>query len=93
MKNNLSTCPYLFRRLELDLIKKGRLCASQWVTTREQLAIFLHQAVTNNSIQIIAERFQRSNETISKAFKAVLNALVHPDFCNPILRLPPTDSI
>lgn len=66
MKDSLSTRPHLFRRLERDLIQKGGLSSSRYVGTKEQLAIFLHQAVTNNSIRQAGERFQRSNETISK---------------------------
>ncbi|KAE9388049.1 hypothetical protein BT96DRAFT_742386, partial [Gymnopus androsaceus JB14] len=46
-------------------------------------------AVTNNSIRKTAEWFQRSNETISKSFKAVLFALIYPDFRMSIMNLPP----
>ena len=34
--------------------------------TLEQLAIFLYMSVTGLSIQQVGERFQHSNETISK---------------------------
>ena len=39
---------------------------SRHVTLEEQLAIFLYASVTGLSIRHLGERFQRSNETISK---------------------------
>lgn len=39
---------------------------SRNVLLEEQLAIFLSRCVTGTSIRHVAERFQRSNETISK---------------------------
>ena len=39
---------------------------SKFVTLEEQLAIFLYGSVTGLSVRHLGERFQRSNETISK---------------------------
>ena len=39
---------------------------SRHITLEEQLAIFLYACVTGLSIRHLGERFQRSNETISK---------------------------
>jgi hypothetical protein len=39
---------------------------SKFVSLEEQLAIFLYASVTGLSIRHIGERFQRSNETISR---------------------------
>lgn len=39
---------------------------SKHVSLEEQLAIFLYMAVTGLTIHHVGERFQRSNETISK---------------------------
>ena len=39
---------------------------SRNVLLEEQLAIFLYRCVTGLSIRHVAERFQRSNETVSK---------------------------
>lgn len=39
---------------------------SRYVSIEEQLAIFLYMAVTGLTIRHVGERFQRSNETISK---------------------------
>lgn len=66
MKDNLAVRPTVFRRLEEELVVLGGLQSRRYVDVSEQLAIFLYQAVTNNSIRKTAERFQRSNETISR---------------------------
>jgi hypothetical protein len=42
------------------------LTDSKNVTLEEQVAIFLYTCVTGLSIRHVGERFQRSNETISK---------------------------
>jgi hypothetical protein len=39
---------------------------SKYVSLEEQLAIFLYASVTGLSIRHLAERFQRSNDTISR---------------------------
>ena len=39
---------------------------SKFVSLEEQLAIFLYASVTGLTVQHLGERFQRSNETISK---------------------------
>lgn len=66
MADNIGVRPAVFSKLEQELVSKGGLLPSRWVDTSEMLAIFLYQVVTNSSIRKTAERFQRSNETISK---------------------------
>jgi hypothetical protein len=39
---------------------------SRYVTLKEQLAIFLYKCVTGLSVRHVGERFQRSNDTISR---------------------------
>jgi hypothetical protein len=52
----------LVRELEnLYLIKQSR-----FMSTEEQVAIFLYSVVTNLSNRKVSERFQRSGETISR---------------------------
>ena len=63
---DIGVWPAVFSKLKQELVLKGGLLPSRWVDTSEMLAIFLYQAVTNSAIQKTAERFQRSNETISK---------------------------
>lgn len=40
--------------------------SSRYVSLEEQLAIFLYMCVTGSTIRHVGERFQRSNETISR---------------------------
>lgn len=48
---------------------------SKFVTLEEQVAIFLYMCVTGNTIRHTGERFQRSNETISRS--VCLNTLIN----------------
>jgi hypothetical protein len=53
----------------IALVAELRLCGladSRYVGLEEQVAIFSYMLVTGMSIRHVAERFQRSNETISK---------------------------
>ncbi|PPQ85132.1 hypothetical protein CVT26_004388 [Gymnopilus dilepis] len=93
MKDNLAFRPTVFRKLGRELVQRGGLVARRWVDTTEQLAIFLYQAVTNNTIQKAGERFQRSNETISTCFKAVLDAIISPGFRGHYIKLPNPDNV
>jgi len=50
----------------------------QHVSLKEQAAIFLYMSVTGLSIQHVGERFQRSNETISKYFYSYCEMYPNP---------------
>lgn len=50
MKDALALRPAIFRQLEQELVSLGGLRPRRYVDTQESLAIFLYQAVTNNSI-------------------------------------------
>ena len=65
MHHNLAVSAMVLCRLKKELVEKGGLMGRCWITTMEQLASFLYQIATGNSIQKTAECFQRSNETIS----------------------------
>ena len=57
------------RHVFLELIQELRQLGhdrSKYVSLEEQLAIFLYISVTGLSIRHVGERFQRSNETISR---------------------------
>ena len=57
------------RHVFLELISALRRMghsSSRFVSLEEQLAIFLYACVTGLTIRHIGERFQRSNETISR---------------------------
>jgi hypothetical protein len=57
------------RDVFLELIEELRGLGhenSRYVSLEEQLAIYLYMSVTGLTIRHVGERFQRSNETISK---------------------------
>lgn len=55
----------VFDKLICELRKMGHK-NSKYVSLEEQLAIFLYCSVTGLTIRHVGERFQRSNETISR---------------------------
>jgi hypothetical protein len=57
---------HVFLALEYELRVICALADSRYVSLREKLAIFLYMCVTGLSVGHVGERFQRSNETISK---------------------------
>ena len=65
-KEQLGMHKHVFLRLVKELKKKTGLWDTRWVRTEEQVAIFCYALVTNLSNRKIAERFQRSGDTISK---------------------------
>ena len=56
---------HTFKSVTLDLRRYGHE-ASKHVSLEEQLAIFLYICVTGLPIRHVGERFQRSNDTISR---------------------------
>ena len=56
---------HVFRRLVSALQDTG-IMRSKHVSLEEKLAIFLYASVTGLSVRHLGERFQRSNDTISK---------------------------
>jgi hypothetical protein len=57
---------HVFLALVFTLRTKCGLVDSKYIKLEEQVAIFLYMSVTGLSIRHVGERFQRSNETISK---------------------------
>ena len=55
----------VFQQLIIELRSMG-YTDSRYITLEEQLAIFLYTCVTGLTIRHVGERFQRSNDTISK---------------------------
>lgn len=56
---------HVFRRL-LTALSIAGVTRSKYISLEEKLAIFLYASVTGLSIRHLGERFQHSNETISK---------------------------
>ena len=76
--NELGVHKTVFRILVAELQNAG-YHATRNVSSEEQLAIFLYTCVTGLSIRHISERFQRSNDTISRyiLFSQVRPLLMH----------------
>jgi hypothetical protein len=55
----------VFEQLIIELRSHGH-ADSRYVSLEEQLAIFLYTCVTGLTIRHVGERFQRSNDTISR---------------------------
>lgn len=58
--------------LLIDKLRELGHSDSRYVTLEEQLAIFLYSCVTGLSTHHVGERFQRTTDTISRYFKAML---------------------
>jgi hypothetical protein len=65
----------IFRALISKLREKKLLADSREVSLEEKVAIFLYAVPKNASNQTLQDRFQRSPETISRHFGAVLDAI------------------
>jgi hypothetical protein len=72
----------------MDALVDIGIRSSRNVTLQEQLAIFLYTCVTGLSIRHVGERFQRSNDTISKYFLKMLGVFSHPPFYTNNVCLP-----
>ena len=65
MHTELGVRVHVFRQMIIALQKAG-MGPSKHISLEEKLAIFLYASVTGLSIRHLGERFQHSNETISK---------------------------
>jgi hypothetical protein len=66
IKTELGMRVHVFLALVAQLRLLTGLTDSRHITADEQVAIFLYTCVTGLSIRHVGERFQHSNETISK---------------------------
>ena len=66
--------------LEQLLTQKGGLKSARYIDSTERLGIFLYAVTSDLSMRKLAERFQRSTQTIHKAYHHVLQCLIS----NPI---------
>ena len=58
----------MFLALVEELRESCHMRDSKYIGLEEQVAIFFYMCVTGLSVQHVGERFQHSNETISKYF-------------------------
>jgi hypothetical protein len=56
--------------------------------TKEQLGIYLYAIVTNLSMRKLAERFQRSTETIQRTYHKVMRCFLSPYIYGSIIQNP-----
>lgn len=63
---------FVFRKLLRELEQRAGLGPTRYVTSEEQLAIFLCIAQTGLSNAEMQERFQRSGDTISKQVLSII---------------------
>lgn len=68
--------PEVFRKLCAELETNYGLKSSDKMSTLEKLGIFVYTLALGVSNRDVGERFQRSGETISRAFHEVLEAMV-----------------
>jgi len=85
IKDNLGISKKGFRYLENLLIRKTGFQATRFMGTSEQLGIFLYAVTTNLSMRKLAERFQRSTETINRVYHKVMNLFLRSGFYQSII--------
>jgi hypothetical protein len=83
MKDNLGISVEGFLYLRDILIKKAGLRYTRYMTTTEQLGIFLYAVVSDLSMRKLAERFQRSTETIDRVYHKVMRCLLCKSIYEP----------
>lgn len=90
VKDNLGTSQEGFLYLEDLLIRKAGLQSTRYMGTTEQLGIFLYAVVTDLSMRKLAERFQRSTETINRVYHKVMRCFLAKDLYDSVIQ--PTTS-
>ncbi len=72
IRDNMGVTKEGFLYVEDLLIRKSSLRPTRYMGTAEQLGIFLYAVTTDLSIRKLAERFQRSTETIDRTYHKVM---------------------
>ncbi|TVU11510.1 hypothetical protein EJB05_45101, partial [Eragrostis curvula] len=78
---------FIFHRLVKCIRDSNLLKDRRNVFVEEQVAIFLYAVSKNSSNRTLQGQFQHSGETISRHFRAVLNALIR--LSTSLIQLPP----
>jgi hypothetical protein len=76
MRDNMGISQAGFQYLEQLLTQKGGLKSARYMDSTERLGIFLYAVTSDLSMRKLAERFQRSTQTIHKAYHHVLQCLI-----------------
>jgi hypothetical protein len=88
IKDNLGVTQEAFEHLEILLKQESSLQPTKYMTTREQLGIFLYAVTTDLSMRKLAERFQRSTEAIQRTYHKVMRAFLSKDFYKSNMQSP-----
>jgi hypothetical protein len=86
IKDNLGISQAGFIYLEDLLIRKSCLRNTKNMGTTEQLGIFLYAVVTDLSMRKLAERFQRSTETIQRVYHKVMNCFLYKEIYKSVIQ-------
>jgi hypothetical protein len=87
-RDNLGISQEGFKYLEDLLRRKGGLCGTRYMGTTEQLGIYLYAVVTDLSMRKLAERFQRSTETINRVYHKVMRCFLAKELYESIIVAP-----
>jgi len=79
IKHNLGVTKDGFLYIEELLIRNGGLRQTRYMSTTEQLGIFLYAVRSDLPIRGLCERFQRSKETIGRVFHKVMRCFLRKD--------------
>ena len=93
MQNNLGMNTHVFLRLLHALEEKAGLRDSRHISKEEKLAILLYALVTNCTNRKLAERFQRSGDTISRVIHSVIDTVLAPAFYHAYVKPPDANSV
>lgn len=88
IKDNLGISQAGFRYLENLLIRRSKFKDTRYMDTTEQLGIFLYAVSTDLSMRKLAERFQRSTETINRTYHKVMHHFLQPEFYKTFVTFP-----
>lgn len=88
IKDNQGISKEGFLYLENLLVRKSNLRDTRYMDTTEQLGIFLFAVVTDLSMRKLAERFQRSTETINRTYHKVMKHFLWPQFYKSFVKFP-----
>jgi hypothetical protein len=83
----MAMAQHVFTNLVRHMRRAG-LCDTRYVTAEEQVSIFLRLIVYGMGNREAQERFQRSGDTISKAFHRVLELITNSSFYSTFVHLP-----
>lgn len=78
---------FIFHRFVKCIRDRNLLKDTRNVSVEEQVAIFLYAVSKNSSNRTLQGRFQHSGETISRHFRAVLDAIIK--LSRNLIQLPP----